>query len=53
MDASGQLETRIGELQEGRTQVELQLEALAALSREVALVLERREAAAEEPAALV
>jgi predicted GTPase len=53
MDASEQLESRIAELEEGRAQVEQQLDALAALAREVALVLERREASAEEPVAVV
>ncbi len=52
MEASGQLESRIAELKEGRARVERQVEALAALAREVGLVLERREAAAEEPAAV-
>jgi type II secretory pathway component PulJ len=53
MDASEQLESRIAELEEGRAQVEQQLDALSALAREVALVLERREASAEEPVAIV
>ncbi len=53
MDASEQLESRIAELEEGRALVEQQLDALAALAREVALVLERREASAEEPVAIV
>jgi hypothetical protein len=53
MDASEQLEARIAELEEGRVQVEQQLEALSALAREVALVLERREASSEEPVAVV
>ena len=53
MEASEQLESRIAELEEGRAQVEQQLDALSALAREVGLVLERREASTEEPVAVV
>ena len=52
LEASGQLESRIAELKEGRAQVERQIEVLASLAREVGLVLERRETAAAEPAAV-
>lgn len=48
MDASDQLETRIAELEEGRLQVDQQLKTLQKHGSEVALVLERREAAAGE-----
>ena len=50
MQASGQLETRIAELDEHRLQVEQQLAALQALAREVAVVLERRETPSDEAA---
>ncbi|MFO0232262.1 MAG: dynamin family protein [Burkholderiales bacterium] len=53
MDASEQLESRIAELEEGRAQVDQQLDALGELAREVALVLERREASTEDPVAVV
>jgi hypothetical protein len=52
LGASGQLETRIAELQEGRAQLERQLGALAALAGEVGAVLEPGDAPAERPAAL-
>jgi predicted GTPase len=48
MDASEQLEDRIAELEEGRTQADAQLEALQSLGRDVGLVLERREASSDE-----
>jgi hypothetical protein len=51
MDASEQLESRIAELEEGRVQVEQQLESLAGHERDVGVVLERRESAADEPLA--
>jgi hypothetical protein len=50
LEASGQLESRIAELDEGRAQVEEQLAALKALARDVSVVLERREASTDEPA---
>jgi hypothetical protein len=49
LDASGQLEERIAELEEGRTQVEQQVEGLQALGQEVRMMLERREAPSVEP----
>jgi uncharacterized protein YdcH (DUF465 family) len=51
MEASDQLETRIAELEEGRLQVDQQIKTLQKHGSEVALVLERREAAAGEAVA--
>ena len=50
LEASGQLEERIAELEEGRIRVEQQLEALQSLGHEVRLLLGRREASSAEPA---
>jgi hypothetical protein len=51
MEASDQLEVRIAELEDGRAQVDQQLEALQSLGRDVGLVLERRAAPTDEPLA--
>ncbi|HYF57330.1 MAG TPA: dynamin family protein [Burkholderiaceae bacterium] len=47
IDASGQLEERIAELREQRTQVERQLESLQALCREVHAALEREDSSSD------
>jgi hypothetical protein len=49
LQASGQLESRLAELEESRAQVEQQSEALHALGTEVRTLLERRDAPAPEP----
>jgi predicted GTPase len=50
LEASEQLEGRIAELEESRSQVEQQSEALHALGTEIRTLLERRDAPATEPA---
>jgi DNA repair exonuclease SbcCD ATPase subunit len=47
VDASDTLEARIGELEEGKAQVEQQLAILQELGSQVAIVLERRSLPAE------